>query len=276
MKVKKILCVAALIAAVIILLPTSAAAAGRFSDVKSGAWYYDAVEYVAERGIMMGTTDTEFSPTKSMTRAQLVTVLYRLSGTTETGFSDKLTFKDTKKSAWYAEYVGWAVEKGLVGGYTDNTFKPDRAVTRQEIAKLLVEFFSMMNIDVSHCTPLSDSFSDAGKFQSWSREYIDALRKTGLIAGDGNGNFNPAKSATRAEIATILKRYFETIYDEMYFIDGKLDELKCPEHSRMVHYSVAYDEDDSYGTAISLRMMADSLGNYLSLDSGTYELSLTS
>jgi len=180
-----------------------------FTDVKEKSWFKPYVERVYAEGIMEGKTETTFAPNEDMTRAQLVTILYRLAGATETGLGEALEFTDTKKTAWYADYVGWAVKENLVTGYPEGTFAPNKAVSRQEIAKLLVEFMAYLGIDAKCDTVLIESFTDTANHPKWSAEYIEKLRETGLIGGDDNGNFNPKKSATRAEVATILTRYLD-------------------------------------------------------------------
>ncbi len=187
---------------------TSAEDALPFKDVKAKHWYYDEVKAVYDRGLMEGKTKDTFAPLEVMTRAQIVTIFYRLAGITETGLGSTLTFTDTKAKAWYADYLGWAVRENLVTGYPDNTFKPNTAVSRQELAKLIVVFLEYMNVTVES-ESLVKEFADAARFPDWSREYIEALRETGLVGGDDKGNFNPKKSANRAEVATIFSRFPE-------------------------------------------------------------------
>ena len=161
-----------------------------FADVKSGAWYESAVAEVYEKGIMEGKGEGKFAPKASMTRAELVTVLCRLSGNNAEGMGEKLTFTDTKKNAWYADSVAWAVEAGIVAGYEGNTFKPNKAILRQELAKMFVEFMEYMKLPLDG-TPLADSFKDSSAFPKWASQYIETLRKTGLMGGDNEGNFKP-------------------------------------------------------------------------------------
>ena len=187
---------------------TSAEDALPFKDVKAKHWYYDEVKAVYDRGLMEGKTKDTFAPLEVMTRAQIVTIFYRLAGITETGLGSTLTFTDTKAKAWYVDYLGWAVRENLVTGYPDNTFKPNTAVSRQELAKLIVVFLEYMNVTVES-ESLVTEFADAARFPDWSREYIEALRETGLVGGDDKGNFNPKKSANRAEVATIFSRFPE-------------------------------------------------------------------
>ena len=176
-----------------------------FSDVSANDWFYSAVKTAYDSKIMQGTSDDRFSPKKNMSRVEIVTVFYRLAGSTDTGMGETLSFTDTDKDAWYSNYLGWAVSKKLVNGYVDGTFKPTKDITREELAKLFVEFLSLMDIEIVDENTI-DRFNDVDSFPNWSKEYIEELRKTGLLVGDQNGNFNPLNTATRAEVATIITR----------------------------------------------------------------------
>lgn len=214
---KKLL--ALLLAAVMLLAAVPAVTANDlpFTDVKKNAWYADAVAAAYENGIMQGKTDTTFAPMENMTRAQLVTILSRLVFADTEGLGEKLSFKDVKANAWYTDAVGWAVEKGLVTGYEDNTFRPNANVLRQELAVLFARFLDFYFIELPETS--SATLADSKKFPSWAADSISKLCLTGLVGGDQNGKFNPKKSATRAEIATILTRYltaYEKAPDPMY------------------------------------------------------------
>lgn len=205
-----------------------------FADVKNGAWYADAVTTVYEAGIMEGKGDGRFVPNASMTRAELVTVLCRLSGDNSAGKGTALTFTDTKKNAWYADSVAWAVEAGIVAGYEDNTFKPNRPILRQELAKMFVAFLEYMSLPLEG-TALTESFSDSSAFPKWASQYIETLRKTGLIGGDTAGNFKPKSDASRAEIATVITRLLPRLAGDLtdIFVDGKS------------MYTFVYDDSDA-------------------------------
>jgi len=184
-----------------------------FTDVGTKKWFYDEVKFVYDAGVMTGKTDTTFEPNVNMTRAELVTILYRLAKVEEGDYSAELAFGDTKKSAWYAEYVGWAVKEALVNGYEDNTFKPNAPILRQELAKLVVVFLEYLGVTVEG-EELIDSFADAAKHPKWAVEFIESLRLTGLVGGDTEGNFNPKVTVTRAEVATILTRLIPALEKE--------------------------------------------------------------
>jgi len=203
-----------------------------FTDVKNGKWYTDAVNTVYEEGIMQGK-DSEivngnlhvvFAPLDNMTRAELVTILSRLSSADTEGLGQTLTFKDTKKSAWYADAVGWAVSKGLVTGYEDNTFRPNAQVLRQELAVLFARFLAANSLVLPNVeTPVT--FTDAKKIPSWAAEGVEVMRLTGIVGGDDKGNFNPKKSANRAEIAVMLTRYLAALENAVDPMHEKLENI---------------------------------------------------
>ncbi len=202
--------IASIVLAITLLLPAfsvfSSAAELPFKDVKKGKWYYSAVEKVFADGIMNGLKQDVFAPDEKMTRAQLVTIICRLSGDEINGLGQNLTFSDTKKTAWYSDYLGWAVREGVIAGYPDNTFKPNSPVTRAELAVVFARYFTSREIYLADA-PLTDSFTDGAKIAKWAKESVETIRLCGIIAGDKAGNFNPSSSATRAEIAMMITRY---------------------------------------------------------------------
>ncbi|MBQ8523416.1 MAG: S-layer homology domain-containing protein [Clostridia bacterium] len=194
----------------VILSPAAVARDLPFTDVKRGAWYYSAVESVYGEGIMKGKSESRFAPRENVTRAELVTVLYRLSGDTFEGAQVLLSFTDTKNNAWYSDSVAWAVESGIISGYPDGSFKPNKAVIRQELAKMVALFLDRM--DVTHTDrSIIDRFADGSMFKKWASQYIERLRKAGVIGGDENGCFAPRATASRAEIATVIMRLIPLI-----------------------------------------------------------------
>ncbi|MCQ2456588.1 MAG: S-layer homology domain-containing protein [Clostridia bacterium] len=203
---KKSLLIAAIAAVLLLVLSLGASAKTPFEDVPDGKWYTEAVLDVYEKELMNGRDGGKFAPTANMTRAEFVTILARLSYAETTGLGKDLTFKDTKATAWYADAVGWASSKGLVNGYSDNTFKPNAPISRQELAAVFVRFLDSQKITLSD-NPKVEKFTDAKKFASWSKDAIDTMRRVGLFGGDAAGNFNPKNNASRAEIASMLSRF---------------------------------------------------------------------
>ncbi len=194
------------VALLLCMIPAAAHADAElpFKDVAPGDWFYDAVLDVWQRGAMLGQSNEIFAPNKNMTRAELVTLLSRiadadLSAPTVSGFSD------VKGTEWYAACVLWAADAGLVRGYENGTFKAENQITRQELAALFVRLLKYIKLDIVDNDP-ADSFADADSISGWAFADVEALRITGLVRGDKNGNFNPKSSSTRAEVATMVSR----------------------------------------------------------------------
>ena len=175
-----------------------------FDDVDSSAWYADAVSYVAENGIMNGAGNGTFAPDTVMSRAMLVQVLYNLEGKPEAA---DCTFTDVAADAWYADAVAWAADAGIVTGVSDTTFAPDQMMTREQIATILYRYAAYKNYDVTASNDLS-SYTDAGQIGSYAVEAMQWTNGAGLITGS---TVNPLGSATRAEVATILMRFLESV-----------------------------------------------------------------
>ncbi|MCQ2456567.1 MAG: S-layer homology domain-containing protein, partial [Clostridia bacterium] len=240
-----------------------------FTDVKSGKWYYDAVMEAYELGIMKGTSDTEFKPLGNMTRAQVVTLLARLAGEEVTGCAPYASFKDVKPNQWYADAVGWAVNRGLAGGYDDRTFKPNNPVNRQELAKLIMGLVSYMNVNLPE-NPKTDKFADASKIPAWAKEYVEAMRVAGIVAGDNMGNFNPKNTATRAEVSTIGVRLVPLLNPTVtaqYLLDKFLNNA-CGAHNGY-HVYCGYSADftaENFNKWIKTWIGADEFGDKFSVE----------
>lgn len=151
---------------------------------------------------MIGMDDTHFSPETNMTRAQLVTVLYRIAGKPATeGMQNP--FRDVAATAWYADAVIWAANSGVVNGIDATTFGPDMSATREQIVTILYRFDGE--------TPVSENaiadYRDADRISAYAVDAMNWAVATGLLQGDENSRLNPTAFATRAEIATILMRY---------------------------------------------------------------------
>lgn len=174
----------------------------RFTDL-NGHWARDYIAVAVERGLFAGVSDTTFGPDQSMTRGMFVTVLGRLAGADTT--STAIPFTDVKDGDYYAPYVAWAAQNGIVQGTTPTTFEPDRAVSREEMATLLNRYcqFAKITLDSS----LTVTFTDQDTISEYAREAVQAMASAGLLVGTDNGAFAPKGTATRAEVATLLARF---------------------------------------------------------------------
>ena len=153
---------------------------------------------------MNGISKFKFEPATTMTRAMFVTVLGRLAGVDKDGPSD--TFSDTKKDSYYSAYVAWAADNNIVEGFTGNTFRPDEAITREQMAAIISRYVAFENITLPELEEEPEAFNDVDQIHSYATEHVEALRITGIVKGDPNGNFNPRNNLNRAESATILTR----------------------------------------------------------------------
>ncbi len=179
-----------------------------FADVNESQWFYEAVKFVYEAGLMNGEGENTFNPKGNLNRAMLVTILYRLEQSPEIAAAGRFT--DVKAGQWYSEAVIWASENGIVNGYEDNTFKPMNNVSREEMAAMLMRYAEFKQIDVSATKDIS-GYQDAAKVSSWAQQNMSWANSAGLIQGDEHNNLNPKGNATRAEAAMILLRLVKNV-----------------------------------------------------------------
>ena len=173
-----------------------------FSDVAADAWYADAVTYVRDNGLMSGTSDTTFTPGGTMTRGMLVTTLYRMAGSPSLENEDLgYPFADVPGDAWYAEGVYWARLAGVVGGYSEDQFGPDDPVTREQIAAILWRYAG------SPAAESGTDFADEGSISAYATQAVDWARANGIVNGVEDNRFLSQSSATRAQVATVLRNY---------------------------------------------------------------------
>lgn len=179
-----------------------------FIDVDEDDWYYDAVKYVYENGLMTGTSDTTFSPMMTTTRAMVVTILWRLEDSPVVNYV--MTFEDVDPEAWYGEAVRWASSEGIVSGYSEKEFGPNDTVTREQFATILFRYAAYKGYDTSSRADLS-RYTDVGEVHDWALEAMQWANAENLITGSSAVTLSPRSAATRAEIATILMRFCEDI-----------------------------------------------------------------
>lgn len=177
-----------------------------FTDVKERDWFYENVRYVYENKLFAGVSDTEFAPNTEMTRAMLVTVLYRAEG--EPAITRNIPFADIDMNEYYANAVIWAAANGIVNGYDENTFAPNDNITREQIAAIMERYADFKGADTTQTGDLSQ-FTDEADISDWARDNVSWAVGAGLISGKGDGILDPLGNATRAEVAAILQRFLE-------------------------------------------------------------------
>ena len=179
-----------------------------FDDAGRGDWFYDSVVYVYENGLMDGVSDTLFDPDGTVTRAQLVTMLWRLDGEPSVNYA--LPFTDVSGGEWYAEAVRWAAGEGIVNGVSETEFAPNAAVTREQLAAILHRYAQHKGYDVSigESTNIL-SYSDFASISEYAISAMQWACGEGIITGVTESTLEPRGTATRAQSAAILMRFLE-------------------------------------------------------------------
>lgn len=174
-----------------------------FVDVPAGAYYYDAVLWAAEGGIVTGTDAVHFSPDASCTRAQLVTFLWRAAGSPVVNYA--MNFNDVDGGAYYAEAVRWAASLGIAGGYGDGRFGTNDFVTRAQVVTMLYRFAKAQGMDTTQGGMAIREFDDFDAVPAYALEAMDWAVNAGVLKGDNN-RLLPQDNCTRAQIVTMLYR----------------------------------------------------------------------
>ena len=179
-----------------------------FLDVNEGDWFYDAVVYAYQNELMDGVGGNRFAPNSETTRAQLVTILYRLEG--QPVVSGDLPFTDVEAGTWYTNAVGWAAQNGIVNGVGDDTFAPGNDLTREQLVTILYRYAETKGYDVSASADLA-GYPDGEEIQAYAREAMAWAVAENIIQGMEDDTLKPAGNASRAQIATILMRFCEGV-----------------------------------------------------------------
>lgn len=181
-----------------------------FTDI-TGHWAADNILFVASRGLLSGTSDTTFSPNTGMTRGMFVTALGRLAGINPDSYKTG-KFTDVKADAYYAPYVNWAAQTGIVEGVTAITFAPDTNINREQMAVIMANYAKKLGYDLPR-TLKAVTFADNANISSWAKDAVRAMQQAGILAGKNGNKFDPKGTATRAEVATVLRRFVEIVID---------------------------------------------------------------
>ena len=179
-----------------------------FVDVPAGSWYEEGVRYVYEHGLMAGTSATTFSPEVTTSRSMIAAILWRVEGSPVVNYA--MTFDDVDQGSWYGEAVRWAASEGIVAGYGDNKFGPDDPITREQMAAMLYRYAQYKGYDVSvgESTNLL-SYADVAELGEYAVPAMQWAVGSGIINGTGKAMLSPRGSATRAQVAVMLKQFCE-------------------------------------------------------------------
>ena len=178
-----------------------------FADVPASAWYYNAVEYVYENGLMSGVSGGRFAPDDTLTRAMLVQTLYAMEGRPA---SASAGFADVASGDWYASAVNWAAANGVVSGVSETGFGPNNALTREQLALILYRFAQYKGYDVTGTSDLA-AYADGSSVSGWAAEAMGWAVDAGLISGVGGNQIAPTGTASRAQVAQILMNFCENV-----------------------------------------------------------------
>ncbi len=178
----------------------------RFTDVTATDWFYPSVKYVTEESLMTGTSDKTFAPNQELSRAMLVTVLWRGEGMPEAAAPG--AFTDVTSGAWYEKAVSWAAEKEIVLGYEGDTFRPDASITREQLMTILYRYIQHKGGGFEGAWMFLLDYADRESISSWAYEPVAYGSTNGIVSGKPGNLFDPQGTATRAEAATVLYHFF--------------------------------------------------------------------
>ncbi len=174
-----------------------------FTDVAKGSWYYDAIKAMYDKGLMNGESATKFMPNNKLSRAMLVTILYRMQN--EPTVTANALFNDVANGQWYTKAVAWASANNVVNGVGEGKFAPNDSVTRQEMAAMLYRYAKATGMDTTATASLN-GFKDSAKVADWATDAMKWAVGSGLMKGNDDNTINLMGTATRAEVATVIVR----------------------------------------------------------------------
>ena len=179
------------------------ASASQFADLTAGSWYYGGVRCALENGLMTGTSARTFAPDRPVTRAMLVTILWRLAGEP---YGRVSPFEDVLPGSWYAQAVSWAYDKGIVTGVTATSFQPGAPVTREQLCVILCRYAALTGKNTAASASL-DAFTDRAQVSAYAEASVRWALQAGLLTGVGDGRLAPRSGARRAQLAVLLQRF---------------------------------------------------------------------
>ena len=180
-----------------------------FQDVDESDWFYHAVQFVAEKGIMSGVEENRFAPRTALTRAMLAQILYAMESKPE--MDGNGAFSDVEESAWYASAVAWAAENGLVSGVGEDRFAPNDLLTREQMALILYRYAQYKGYEIQVDGEPLERFQDQDEISSWAVEAMAWAVDAGLLSGTGSAQLSPVNTASRAEVAQVLANFCQTV-----------------------------------------------------------------
>ena len=185
--------------------------ASYYVDVRTDHWFYEAVTFVTDRGYFYGISEELFAPYMNMNRAMFVTVLGRISGVDVTKYTG-IAFTDVEAGSYYAPYVAWAAENGIVLGRDAETFDPYANITREEMAAIMYRYCNFLGVDMTLDNEMfMDRYVDRDDISDWAVTYVEWAVGAGLIRGMSDNTIDPLDYATRAQVAQVIKNLCDKV-----------------------------------------------------------------
>ncbi len=180
----------------------------KFKDCDPKAWYHDGVHFCLEKGYMVGVKEDRFGPSTALSRAMIVTMLWRMEGSPVVNYA--MSFEDVAEDQWYTEAIRWAQSTGIVTGYKDSRFGPKDNVSREQLSAILMRYSEFKGIEVMERADLA-AFADVESISSWATDSVQWAVGAGIINGRSATKLAPTGNATRAEAACMLQRVCEAV-----------------------------------------------------------------
>ena len=178
-----------------------------YTDLMTSAWYHDGIHFCLAQGLMRGISGQRFEPEGTLTRGMLVTILWRYAGSPTEYYP--ISFRDVNKDGWYGTAIRWAASKGIVFGYSTESFGPDDPITREQLALILYRYAVLSGADFTVAKSYALPFSDRDQISAWAADAVTWCYQAGIMNGKANGTLVPCSRATRAEAAAMVQRFCE-------------------------------------------------------------------
>ena len=233
----------------VLVFPSKVTASETYTDVKPSRWSYDSIMYVSDNGLMNGKGEGKFAPAEVMTRAMVVTVLYRLEGSPTIEYSP--VFDDVKAGKWYTDAIIWASDMGIVNGTGEGKYEPMSNVTREQLATIILRFADYKYYITDDRRDIT-AFDDYSRIREYAREALSWANAKGLITGVTDTTIKPRAGATREQFAAILERFVKTEFDyELVYntpVYGSYTEKEYPLVNDADFYVAVDGNDNNPGT----------------------------
>lgn len=212
-----------------------------FKDVSAEDWFYESVDFCYKNGIMKGTSSEVFDPNENLSRAMIVTVLYRIAGEPDIDETKLPRFKDISADSWYYNAVCWAFDKKITNGRESFFFCPDNSVTRAELATFILRYVAQFELKLDFSTD-DIVINDYKRIPEYAQMSVISLYRSGILKGKSDNNFAPNSFATRAEIAVLLSRFLDNTSEQDFSLLDKYG-LNCEFYAYInQEFDLVYDD----------------------------------